>query len=183
MELGNKDFYVHPKALVETENIGKNTRVWPFSHIAKEVAIGEDCNVGEHSYIESGVTVGDRVTIKNGVCIWKGVELEDDVFVGPNAVFTNELYPRSKKYSGAVSTRVGKGASVGANATIVCGIEIGEYAMIGAGSVVTKNVPSNALVYGNPAKVKEFICRCGDKLSFASELAECQCGSKYKFNK
>ena len=146
-------FFVHEKALCESTQIGNETRIWAFSHIMKDVKIGEYCNFGDGSFVESGVSIGNRVTVKNGVCIWHGVTIEDDVFLGPNCVFTNDLFPRSRVYlSTDVPTIVKKGTFIGANATIVAGVTLGIYSMIGAGSVVTKDVPDFALVVGNPSK-------------------------------
>ena len=133
------DYFVHPSAICESKLIGKNTRIWAFSHVMKGAKIGDECNLGDHSFVESNVIIGNRVTVKNGVAIWQGVTIEDDVFLGPNCVLTNDLFPRSKVYhSEYISTLIKKGVSIGANATIICGITIGEYAMIGAGSVVTR---------------------------------------------
>lgn len=134
------------------------TRVWAFAHILPGAKIGEDCNICDGVFIENDVCIGDRVTIKCGVQVWDGITLEDDVFVGPNATFTNDPFPRSKKYSPHYSkTIICKGASIGANATILPGIEIGSNAMVGAGSVVTRNVPQNAIVVGNPARIKGYV--------------------------
>jgi acetyltransferase-like isoleucine patch superfamily enzyme len=165
-----KDFYVHPSAICESVQIGKNTRIWAFVHVMKDVIVGEDCNICDHSFIESGVKIGNRVTIKNGISVWNGVTLEDDVFLGPNCVLTNDLYPRSKVYhSENKRTLIKQGASIGANATILCGITLGNYCMIGAGAVVTKDVPDYALVAGNPAKFRYWISRTGEKLNFDSQ--------------
>ncbi len=166
---------VHELALVETECIGSGTRVWAFAHVCAGARIGKNCNLGDHSYVERGATLGDGVTLKNGVCVWEGVTLEDGVFVGPNAVFTNDLTPRSPRLPSAklryssknwlVPTRVREGASIGANATIICGVTVGEYAFIGAGAVVTKDVAPHALVIGVPAKQVGWVCFCGRKLA------------------
>ncbi len=155
---------MHPSADVMSTNIGENTKVWQFSIILPEAIIGKNCNINCHVFIENEVTIGDNVTIKSGVQIWDGVTIEDDVFIGPNVTFTNDIFPRSKKYPEKfLKTIIKKGASIGANATIIAGIEIGEYAMIGAGSVVTKNIPPHTLCYGNPAKVKGVINKDGTK--------------------
>jgi acetyltransferase-like isoleucine patch superfamily enzyme len=173
-------FYSHPQAIVETQEIGRGTRVWAFAHIMKNVRVGENCNVGEQCYLESGVVVGDDVVIKNGVALWEGVMIEDRVFLGPNCVFTNDIYPRSKVVNDRVQTVVREGASIGANATLLCGIEIGSYSLVGAGSVVTKSVPNFALVAGNPARLRGYVCRCGEKLTFSEEgQATCVCGLTY----
>ena len=143
----------HPSAIVETENIGSGTRVWAFVHILPGAQIGTDCNLCDHVFIENDVVVGDRVTIKSGVQLWDGVRIEDDVFIGPNVTFTNDPFPRSKQYLEKYSkTLIQKGASIGANATILPGITVGQNAMVGAGSVVTKDVPAGAYVSGNPAR-------------------------------
>lgn len=151
---------IHPLADVQSENIGKNTSVWQFVVILKDAAIGDNCNINCNVFVENDVKIGDNVTIKPGVQIWDGVILEDNVFVGPNVTFTNDLVPRSKQYPTQFKkTLVKKGASIGANATILAGITIGENALIGAGSVVTKDIPSNEIWIGNPAK---FLKRTND---------------------
>jgi len=161
------EYYVHPTAIVEGDvKIGKNTRIWHFVHVRRGARIGENCNIGKGVYIDKDVEIGNNVKIQNFVSVYHGVKIEDDVFIGPHATFTNDLYPRSFNEDWElVPTLVKKGASIGANATIVCGIVIGEYAMIGAGAVVTKDVPPFGLVYGNPARLKGFVCYCGRKLS------------------
>lgn len=150
-------FFKHPHSLVESEQIGDNTRIWAFAHVLPNARIGADCNICDHVFIENDVVIGDRVTIKCGVQVWDGVRLEDDVMVGPNATFTNDIFPRSKQDFELRRTVVAKGASIGANATILCGITVGEGAMIGAGSVVTKDVPSRAVVMGNPARITRYL--------------------------
>lgn len=157
--------FKHPLALVESGEVGPGTRVWAWAHVMAGARIGADCNIGEHCFIESGAQLGDRVTVKNGVAVWDGVVAEDDVFLGPNAVLTNDLRPRSKVYRAALQpTLLKRGASVGANATILCGVTVGEHAMIGAGSVVTRSVPPHALVVGNPARIVGRVCTCGARL-------------------
>lgn len=152
------DFFKHPNALVETEHIGNRTRIWAFAHVLPGAVIGEDCNLCDQTFIENDVVVGHRVTIKSGVQLWDGITLEDDVFVGPNATFTNDLFPRSKQYPEAFKrTVIRKGASIGANATILPGLNIGQYAMVGAGTVVTKDVPPYAIVVGNPARIIGYV--------------------------
>ena len=149
---------IHPSSIVETYYIGTQTRVWAFVHILPGAVIGDDCNICDGVYIEGNTTIGDRVTIKCGVQVWSGVRLEDDVFVGPNATFTNDIFPRSLDHSKPIlETRVCKGASIGANATILPGITIGRMAMVGAGSVVTKSVPPFAKVVGNPARIVGYV--------------------------
>lgn len=147
------DFFVHPQALCESVSVGSGTRIWAFAHVLPRAKLGKGCNICDHVFIENDVVVGDRVTVKCGVQLWDGVELEDDVFVGPNATFTNDKYPRSKQYpSEWPRTVIKRGASIGANATILPGITVGEGAMVGAGSVVVKDVPPGVTVVGNPAE-------------------------------
>ena len=151
-------FFQHHQAVVETSLIGDDTRVWAFVHILPGARIGRDCNICDHVFIENDVTVGNRVTIKSGVQLWDGIRIEDDVFVGPNVTFSNDKFPRSKHYPDQfLSTVVRKGASIGANATILPGLQIGDHAMIGAGAVVTHDVPPNAIVTGNPARIIGFV--------------------------
>lgn len=153
-----KPYFIHSHAIVETANIGKNTRVWAFAHILAGASIGEDCNICDQTFIENDVVIGDRVTVKSGVQLWDGITLEDDVFVGPNATFTNDPFPRSKQYPEHFTlTTIRKGASIGANATILPGLNIGQYAMVGAGTVVTKDVPPFAIVVGNPARIIGYV--------------------------
>ncbi len=174
----------HPLALVESDEIGAGTRVWAWAHVMKGARIGADCNIGEHCFIEKGAVLGDRVTVKNGVAVWEGVTAEDDVFLGPNAALTNDLRPRSKAYHEAVRrTLLRKGATVGANATILCGITIGVHAMIGAGAVVTRDVPPHALVIGNPGRVVALVCRCGARLEKRRTLGVCGvCARRYRIS-
>ena len=154
---------IHPLADVQTEQIGENTFVWQFCVILKDAVIGNHCNINCQVFIENDVKIGDNVTIKPGVQIWDGVTLEDNVFIGPNVTITNDLVPRSKQYPEIFAkTVVKKGASIGANATIVAGNIIGENALIGAGSVVTKDVPANTVWFGNPAKKKGTIDEKGN---------------------
>lgn len=177
-----REYFVHEKALCESISIGNGTRIWAFSHVMKNVVVGKDCNIGGHVFIESGVKIGNNVTVKNGISIWEGVEIEDDVFLGPNCVLTNDLLPRSKLYhSENVKTFIKKGSSIGANATILSGLTLGEYCMIGAGAVVTKSVSPFSLVVGNPARYKYFVSIKGDKLSFNKEnVALDSDNNKYK---
>jgi acetyltransferase-like isoleucine patch superfamily enzyme/dTDP-4-dehydrorhamnose 3,5-epimerase-like enzyme len=151
-------FFVHPNALCESTSIGDETRVWAFAHILPKAVVGAECNICDGVFIENDVVVGDRVTIKCGVQLWDGVRLEDDVFVGPNVTFTNDRHPRSKQYPDAFEkTVVCAGASIGANATILPGVTIGQSAMIGAGAVVTRSVPPYAIVVGNPARISGYV--------------------------
>ncbi len=150
--------FVHPSALCESESIGEGTRIWAFAHVLPGARLGRECNICDGVFIESDVVVGDRVTVKCGVQLWDGVRLGDDVFVGPNATFTNDLFPRSKVYPEKfLSTIVESGASIGANATILAGVTIGSGAMIGAAAVVTRSVPPNAIVVGNPARIVGYV--------------------------
>lgn len=146
------DFFVHPRGLCESEKIGQNTRIWAFAHVLPGAVIGKECNICDGVFIENDVIIGDRVTIKCGVQIWDGIRIEDDVFIGPNATFCNDMFPRSKQYPEKfLQTLLKKGCSIGANATILPGLSIGLNAMVGAGAVVTKSVPDNVIVVGNPA--------------------------------
>jgi acetyltransferase-like isoleucine patch superfamily enzyme/dTDP-4-dehydrorhamnose 3,5-epimerase-like enzyme len=148
------NYFVHPQGLCESRSIGKGTRVWAFAHVLPGAVLGSDCNICDHTFIENDVVLGDRVTIKCGVQLWDGVRLEDDVFVGPNATFTNDHFPRSKQRPAEfLKTVVSRGASIGANSTILPGVKIGQNAMVGAGAVVTHDVPPNAIVVGNPARI------------------------------
>jgi UDP-2-acetamido-3-amino-2,3-dideoxy-glucuronate N-acetyltransferase len=175
-------FFRHPAALVESKSIGKGTRVWAYAHVMAKAVVGENCNIGDHCFVESGAVIGNRVTIKNGVSVWDHIRIEDDVFLGPNAVLTNDLWPRSGDRNWRASeTVIEKGATIGANATILCGIRIGSHAMIGAGAVVTKNVPPFSLCYGNPARVRGWVCICTRKLAFRRKTAICvQCGRGFR---
>jgi acetyltransferase-like isoleucine patch superfamily enzyme len=176
----SNSYFIHPRAIVESSNIGRGTKIWAFSHVAEKAVIGENCNIGEGCYIENNVVIGNNVVVKNNIAIWDGVTIEDDVFLGPNVVLTNDLYPRAKVFhADPIKTLIKKGASIGANSTIICGITIGEYAMIGAGSVVSKDVRAFSLVYGNPARFISWICACTEKLNINDQI-ECKCGRKYR---
>ncbi|TPG72677.1 WxcM-like domain-containing protein [Pseudomonas arsenicoxydans] len=154
----DKEFFVHSHALCESESIGKDTRVWAFAHILPGARLGAECNVCDHVFIENDVLIGDRVTLKCGVQVWDGITIEDDVFIGPNATFTNDLFPRSKVYpENFARTIIRNGASLGANSTILPGVTIGTNAMVGAGAVVTRSIPPNAIVVGNPAKIIGYV--------------------------
>ena len=186
--------FIHSEALCESDDIGAGTRIWAFAHIMKGATVGRDCNIGDGAFLESGARVGDRVTIKNQVMIWDGVEVGNDVFIGPGVCFTNDLSPRSprmelpaiaERYRGENwlrRTRVENGASLGARCIVLPGIIIGAYAMIGAGAVVTRNVPTHALMAGSPAKHSGWVCRCGTRLCTAGKLHwQCTCcGENYE---
>lgn len=172
--------FIHPRALVETDAIGKGTRIWAFCHVLAGASIGRSCNLGDHAFVENDVTIGDECVIKNGVSIWTGVTLEARVFVGPNAAFTNDLVPRARVRRAAWDqTLIKEGASIGANATLVCPLVVGRYALVGAGAVVTRDVPDFGLVVGNPARLVGYVCRCGERLSFVDGQATCACGRGY----
>jgi len=180
MNTSKASYFVHPHALVEADDIGAGTRIWAFAHVMKGAVVGNDCNICDHAFIESNVMIGNGVTIKNGVAIWDGVTLADHVFVGPNAVFTNDLSPRAEVKKGRESfmhTEVREGASIGANATIVCGVVINQYAFVGAGTVVIRDIPPYAVVVGNPARQIGFMCQCGERLP---ESLTCVCGSCFE---
>jgi UDP-2-acetamido-3-amino-2,3-dideoxy-glucuronate N-acetyltransferase len=154
--------FIHPKALCESDDVGEGTRVWAFAHVLPGARIGRDCNVCDGVFVEGDVIVGDRVTVKCGVQLWNGVRLADDVFVGPNATFTNDRFPRSRQYPEKfLETVVEAKASIGANATILPGVRIGSGAMIGAGAVITRSVPPNAIVVGNPARIVGYVTDSG----------------------
>jgi acetyltransferase-like isoleucine patch superfamily enzyme len=163
------DIFIHPTAEVHTSaRIGKASKIWNGAQVRECAVIGEKCNLGKDVYVDVDVTLGNRVRVQNGVSIYKGVHLEDDVFVGPHVCFTNDLYPRAFNHDWKlVETFVRRGASIGAGATIVCGVTIGEYALVGVAAVVTKDIPPYGLVMGNPARLKGYVCRCGRPLKIA----------------
>jgi len=181
---------IHNTALVESDDIGQGTAIWAFVHVMKGAHIGANCNIGDNCFVESGVIVGDNVTLKNSNMLFEGLVLEEGVFVGPHVFFTNDRYPRSPRLPEAasryhdkswlVSTRVERGASLGAAAVLIAGVTIGKYAMVGAGSVVSKDVAPHALVIGAPAHRVGWVCRCGEKLNVQNNTADCKtCGDRY----
>jgi acetyltransferase-like isoleucine patch superfamily enzyme len=169
---------IHPSAQTKGASIGSGTRVWQFCVILPEAQIGCDCNICAHVLIEGDVVIGSRVTIKSGVQLWDGTRIEDDVFIGPNATFTNDKTPRSRKRRSLLVTRVQRYATIGANSTILPGLTIGQAAMVSAGAVVTRDVPKHALMMGNPARRKGWVCLCGETLR--DRGLRCQCGKRYK---
>ena len=191
MNINKMTFFKHQTAIVESNDIGDGSKIWHFVHIRERASIGKNCNIGKSVYIDTGVEVGDNVKIQNFVSIYKGVQIQDDVFVGPSVVFTNDLYPRAFIWGDEkiVTTAVKKGSSIGANSTIICGVTIGDYAMVGAGSVVTKDVPPFGLVFGNPARLKGYICYCGKRLTRVKEseeekvIYECECGKNVEIKR
>lgn len=175
------EIFVHERGLCESENVGSGTRVWAFAHVLANAVVGRDCNICDGAYIEGDVVIGDRVTVKNGVMLFAGARIGDDVFLGPGVVFTNDPNPRSGLRSGTdhlLATEVENGATIGANSTVICGNSIGAFSFIGAGSVVTSEVPAHAFMLGNPARQTGWACRCGHRLS---ELLVCpDCGTNYR---
>lgn len=178
-----REYFVHESSYIDEPcTIGKGTKIWHFTHIMPQCKIGENCNIGQNVVISSGVTLGNNVKIQNNVSVYTGVICEDDVFLGPSCVFTNVINPRShvSRKDEYKETLVKQGASVGANATIVCGHAIGRYAFIGAGTVVTKDVPDYALVVGNPGRRAGWMCQCGEKIHFKEDDTTCLvCGRNY----
>ena len=185
-----KDYFVHESSYVdEGTKIGKKTRIWHLSHISKGAEIGEGCNLGQNVFVGNDVKIGNHVKIQNNVSVYEGVELEDYVFCGPSMVFTNVRTPRCEYPRNTSAdykkTLVGRGASIGANATIVCGTTLGKNAFVGAGSTVTKDVPDYAMVYGNPARIHGYMCACGDTTvpADAVELKCPRCGIDVQLKK
>jgi len=176
-------YYAHPSVVIEKSCIiGAGTKIWHYSHIMQNAKVGENCNIGQNVVVSPDVQLGKNVKVQNNVSVYTGVVCEDNVFLGPSVVFTNLKTPRShvSRRGQYVTTRIRKGASIGANATIVCGVDIGEYALVGAGAVVTKDIPAYAVVYGNPASLKGWACQCGLGLSFKGDYARCeQCAKSY----
>jgi UDP-2-acetamido-3-amino-2,3-dideoxy-glucuronate N-acetyltransferase len=165
-----KTYFVHPSAIVESEYIGPGTRVWAFAHVMRGARVGSDCNIGNSAFIETGAVLGNNVTVKNGVAVWQGVTVEDNVFLGPNCVFTNDPNPRAYIKKAGVNlqpTLIRANATIGANATILCGLTIGQYAFVGAGAVIIRPVPNFALMVGNPARQIGWMCSCAKRLTAA----------------
>ena len=181
-------FFLHESSFVDTgAEIGSGTKIWHFCHVMAGARIGNNCNIGQNVFIASDVVIGNNVKIQNNVSVYTGVIIEDDVFLGPSMVFTNVINPRShvRRKDEYLVTRVGRGATIGANATIVCGNNLGIYSFVGAGAVVTHDVPQYALVHGNPARIRGWICQCGVGLKFILqenfETAICErCGNRYE---
>jgi UDP-2-acetamido-3-amino-2,3-dideoxy-glucuronate N-acetyltransferase len=174
--------FVHPMGLCESDQVGPRTRIWAFAHVLQGAQVGADCNLGDHVFVEGGARIGDRVTVKNAVLVWDRVTVEDEAFLGPNVVFTNDLTPRvgwRKPPEQLVATLVRRGATVGANATVVCGVTIGRHAFVAAGAVVTRDVADHALVAGNPARRVGWVCVCGGRLD---DALGCGCGRRYHLN-
>lgn len=173
---------VHPRGLCESHDVGAGTRVWAFAHVLPGAHIGKDCNICGSVFVEDGAILGDRVTVKNGTLVFRGVTCEDEVFLGPNVVFTNDLRPRAAVGRGAkelIVTTIRRGASLGAGTVVVCGVEIGTYAFTAAGSVVTRSIPAHAFVAGNPARRKGWACNCGERLG--DDLRCAVCDLRYEF--
>lgn len=182
----DKPYFVHASSYVDEGcEIGEGTKIWHFSHIMKGCKIGRSCNIGQNVVISPGVTLGEGCKIQNNVSVYTGVVCEDGVFLGPSCVFTNVVNPRAfiERKSEYRKTTVKKGASIGANATVVCGHDVGRYALVGAGAVVTKDVPDYAMVYGCPAEIRGWVCRCGEQLKFSGGRAVCPgCGKQYQMD-
>ncbi len=178
------DYYVHPSSVIDPGvSVGKGTKIWHFSHVMKDTKIGKNCVLGQNVMVGPDVKIGRSCKIQNNVSLYKGVVLEDDVFCGPSAVFTNVLNPRAfvERKNEFKATRVKKGATIGANATVICGTTIGQYALVGAGAVVTRNVADYALVVGIPARQMGWVCQCGTTLRISGVLIHCSgCGKKYE---
>ncbi len=173
---GRGDVFVHPLGLCGSEAVGPGSRVWAFAHVLPGAVIGREANICDHVFIEGGVVLGDRVTVKCHVALWDGLTAGDDVFIGPSAVFANDRYPRSKRSVPAVPTTLLRGCSIGAGAVIVPGVTVGEFAMVGAGAVVTRDVPPFTLVVGNPARPSGLVCRCGGVLVPTEDGLRCSRG-------
>ena len=159
-----KDVFVHPQGICQSEQVGPGSRIWAFAHVLPGAVVGREANICDFVFVEGGVVLGDRVTVKCHVALWEGVRAEDDVFIGPSAVFANDRYPRSKRHVPALSTVLERGSSIGAGAVLTPGVRVGAFAMVGAGAVVTRDVPPFTLVLGNPARTAGLVCRCGARL-------------------
>lgn len=179
-----KDFFHHPTAIIDDgADIGADTKIWHFCHVSTGARIGQGCTLGQNVYVGGAATIGDRVKIQNNVSVYDEVRLDDDVFVGPSAVFTNVKHPRAhvSRKDEYAPTHIQTGATIGANATIVCGVTLGEYAFVGAGSVVTKDVAPHRLVVGNPARAIGWVCRCGERLEDPAPRTRCdRCGVAFE---
>ncbi|HEY3606448.1 MAG TPA: acyltransferase [Pseudonocardiaceae bacterium] len=170
--------FVHPAGLCESDDVGPGTRVWAFAHVLPGAVVGADCNICDGAFVETGAVLGDRVTVKNGTLVFAGVTCEDEVFLGPNVLFTNDLRPRSTVRAEVVPTVVRRGASLGAGVVVVCGHVVGEYAFAAAGSVIARDVPPHAFVAGNPARQKGWVCTCGNRLN--ANLLCTACGHRFE---
>lgn len=172
--------FVHPHGLCETDQIGAGTRIWAFAHVLANAKVGKDCNICDHAYVEGGVTIGDGVTVKNGVMLFDGVTIENNVFLGPAVQFTNDLRPRAeikRTSDDFLPTLVETGATLGAGVVVVCGLTIGAHAFVGAGAVVTQDIPAYGFVVGNPGRLVGWACECGAKLG---DDLDCACGRVYR---
>ena len=183
------DYFAHETAVIdEGSSIGKGTKIWHFSHVMPKAVLGENCNLGQNVVVSPGCVIGNNVKIQNNVSVYTGVILEDDVFCGPSMVFTNVINPRShvERKNEYNDTLVKVGATIGANATVVCGVTLGRYCFIGAGAVVTRDVPDFGLLIGNPARLRGYVCFCGNKLNIAPETRSLEesschsCGKRYR---
>lgn len=172
--------FIHEFALCESDSVGRGTRIWAFAHVMKGAHVGADCNICGHAFIESGARIGDRVVVKNGVQVWDHVTVEDDVFIGPNVTLTNDRVPRAGRFRTSVDfqpTLIGRGATIGANATVLCGLTVGAHAFVAAGSVVVKDVPAHGFLAGSPAERVGWACACGARLD---DTLRCACGRRFR---
>jgi UDP-2-acetamido-3-amino-2,3-dideoxy-glucuronate N-acetyltransferase len=183
--MSDKSYFVHESSYIDEDVLlGQGTKIWHFCHVMSGARIGKHCTVGQNVFIGRNARIGDGCKIQNNVSVYEGVTLEENVFCGPSMVFTNDVNPRAAFAKGRerfVKTLVKRGCTIGANATIGCGITLGEHSFVGAGAVVTKDVPAYAMVYGIPAKVQGWVCECGERLRFEAQHARCaQCGRQYR---